>query len=73
MTNPAPPSEQVAERARVPAARSESRARSQQVAVRLSPDEYADLQRLCAARHLTPGALLRAGLHLFTATETLDA
>lgn len=70
MTTPTrPPSEQGSEPARVPAQRSEIRRRSQQVAVRLSPDEHDELLRLCAANDMSPGAVLRAGLTLLAITE----
>lgn len=57
------------ERERVPAPRSESRARSQLIGVRLTPDEHATLLRLAALHQMSPAAVLRAGLTLFSLTE----
>lgn len=45
------------------------RQRTQQVLVRLTPDELADARRLAAQHAMSVPELLRAGLTLFTATE----
>jgi hypothetical protein len=59
----------VPERGRI-AVKSETRQRQTQVLVRLSDTEVEDAHRLAERHGLTLPALLRAGLHHFTATET---
>lgn len=44
--------------------------RSEQVLVRLTPSEMTDLDRLCEQTGYSRQQILRAGLTLFTATET---